>query len=438
MSNTKYADEGTIAHQLAAMCLQEGTDAAAYIGRLIEAEDYEHAKLSPSGAKRWMTCAGSHALIQRNKGDFEPRFYSMEVTEEMAEYVQVYVDGVRAKMEEYKLRGAVEVTLLVEQSLPIDHLTHEEGATGTGDAVIVAVWVDGTAEVNLRDAKFGRGVEVEVESNEQLLMYGSGTLRNLDLLYDFTRACLTVHQPRIKVEPSDWEVDISVIREFEARCEFQARHAIHILKNIEDDKLMPYLQPGDHCRTTFCDQRATCPKLAAYVEEGVGADFDVIADPDRVDPVTAAPGLLSDDDLATKMNAVDIIEDWCKQVRAETERRLLAGTPVPGYKLVQGRAGARAWSNAEEVEATFKSMRLKQDEMYDLKLISPTTAEKLLKDTPKRWNRVLPLISRSEGKPSVAPESDKRPALVITPVEDDFDIVEPNTDALGDLSDLAG
>ena len=123
------------------------------------------------------------------------------------------------------------------------------------------------------------------------------------------------------------------------------------------------------------------------------------------------------------MAAVDLVEQWCKAVRAEVESRLLQGQEVPGYKLVQGKRGARAWTSAEEAEAILKSMRLKQDEMYDLKLISPTTAEKVLKESPKRWNRIAPLISQSEGKPSVAPESDKRPALVLGAVEDDFEQV---------------
>lgn len=424
-TSSKYADEGTIAHILAALCLTEGNDAAAYVGRLLESADYEHAKLSPSGAKRWMTCWGSHALSQANAPAFEPRSFSMEVTEQMAADVQIYVDMVRARVEQRQLEGAVEVTLLVEQSLPIGHITGEDGATGTGDVVIVSVWADGTAMLDLIDLKFGRGVEVQVVENEQLQMYGCGALANLDLLYDFKRACLTVHQPRVNREPSDWEIDIEVLREFEQHAAKQAKTvhlAVQFFDNWKDGPDYSYLQAGDHCRKTFCDQQATCPKLAERVIVEVGDDFENLVEASKdsiVDQIAALP----DDQLGVKMQAVDMVEGWCKAVRAETERRLLAGGSVAGFKLVQGKRGARAWVNEGEAEATFKSMRLKQDEMYDFKLISPTTAEKLLKDTPKRWNRITPLISQSEGKPSVAPESDKRPALVITPVADDFEEV---------------
>lgn len=426
MSSSKYADEGTIAHILAAMCLTEGKDALAYLGRLIESEDYEHAKLSPSAAKRWTICAGSHAMIQANKGDFEPRCFSMEVTEEMAEHVQVYVDMVRTRVEERKLTGAVEVELLVEQALPIDHITGEENATGTGDAVIVSVWPDGTAMLDLIDLKFGMGVEVEVEGNEQLQMYGSGALRNLDMIYDFTNACLTVHQPRIKKEPSDWEIDISVLREFEKHAASRAKDAHIAMKffsNWRDGPDYSWLVPGDHCRKTFCDARATCPALAAKVQEDVGASFEDL-DGGEASNQPEVVTTYDEETLGLKMQAVDIIEDWCKAVREEVARRLFQGVAVPGYKLVQGKRGHRAWSDADEVETTFKSMRLKQEEMYNYKLISPADAEKLLKDTPKRWNRVKELITQPEGKPSVAPESDKRPALVIVPVEDEFENLE--------------
>jgi hypothetical protein len=87
---------------------------------------------------------------------------------------------------------------------------------------------------------------------------------------------------------------------------------------------------------------------------------------------------------------------------------------------VEGRKGARKWTSDEEAEAALKSMRLKSDEMYDYSVKSPTSIEKILKDNPRRWTKLQELISRSDGKPSVAPESDKRPALAITSVTDAF------------------
>jgi hypothetical protein len=159
------------------------------------------------------------------------------------------------------------------------------------------------------------------------------------------------------------------------------------------------------------------------VQDNVGAEFEVLTNP-MPGPGIVVDEHVSDVALSIKMAAVDLIEDWCKAVRAETERRLLAGESVPGWKLVQGKRGARAWSSPTDAEATLKSMRLKQDEMYEFKLISPTSAEKLLaKDSPRRWSKLLDLIIQPEGKPHVAPESDKRPALVVTPTADDFAVV---------------
>src|SRR3569832_150672 len=85
-------------------------------------------------------------------------------------------------------------------------------------------------------------------------------------------------------------------------------------------------------------------------------------------------------------------------------------------------------------EAAMMSTRLKHDEMNTFKLISPTTAEKLLKENPKRWNKLQTFITQSEGGLSVAPLSDKRPAVVIDPVADDFqDLTATETEEVGDL-----
>ena len=99
---------------------------------------------------------------------------------------------------------------------------------------------------------------------------------------------------------------------------------------------------------------------------------------------------------------------------------MLTGIDVPGYKLVEGRRGNRAWTDEKAVLKALRSYRFKNSEMYDYKLISPAKAEKLLKKFPRRWNRVGEFTSRADGKISVAAVTDKRPALVVENVADAF------------------
>ncbi len=104
------------------------------------------------------------------------------------------------------------------------------------------------------------------------------------------------------------------------------------------------------------------------------------------------------------------IEGWCAAIKAEAFRRAEGGE-LPGFKLVSGKRGARAWASAEEAETTMKAMRLKVGEMYNLNLISPTQAEKLLKEAPRRWKRLQSLVTQPPGKPTLVPVADPRPAL---------------------------
>ncbi len=96
---------------------------------------------------------------------------------------------------------------------------------------------------------------------------------------------------------------------------------------------------------------------------------------------------------------------------------------------MQGKRGNRQWNNADEAEQMLKTMRLKVEEMYDLKLISPTSAEKLTKAAdeagkpvigPRQWPKLAAMIGQKDGQPTIAPISDKRPALEIKPVADEF------------------
>ena len=140
---------------------------------------------------------------------------------------------------------------------------------------------------------------------------------------------------------------------------------------------------------------------------------------------------MTDEVLARIWKRRDTIAGWLSEVQAEAQRRLESGMELPGLKLVQGRSGARRWEDPEAAEEQLKKSRIKQAEMYSMKVISPTQAEKLLKkDKPRVWDKLQGMITQSDGKPAVAPMADKRPALVVAKSEQFADVTD-------DFSDLA-
>ncbi|MRU22742.1 DUF2800 domain-containing protein, partial [Xylella fastidiosa subsp. multiplex] len=129
--------------------------------------------------------------------------------------------------------------------------------------------------------------------------------------------------------------------------------------------------------------------------------------------------------LACLFGATELIESWCKSIRAKAAAELLSGQPVPGYKVVQGRQGPRRWADMTAAEAMLKQLRIKSKDMYDISLISPTTAEKLYQAGvigDRQWPKLQPLIHRAAGTPVVVPTSDKRPPLALQDATDFQDL----------------
>lgn len=150
-------------------------------------------------------------------------------------------------------------------------------------------------------------------------------------------------------------------------------------------------------------------------------DLDVIDLNAQIDIATGEVTSIENERLGKLFSAIPLIENWIKAISGAVHNKLHLGESIPGFKIVQGKQGNRAWSNAKEAEVLLKSMRLKIDQMYDLKLISPTTAEKLKKENVlgiRQWSKVESLITRADGKPTVVPESDKRSALNLNPQND--------------------
>lgn len=468
--SSDFADEGTAAHHLAGACLEEGKNASDYIGRLIDV-----------GSKGcWWADDPSQAALQGHR--------SYKVDADMAREVQKYLDNVRADMEEGD-------ELFVEQRLPI-FVGNDKGVPaqyGTSDTVMIKV---AKRQLRIRDKKYGRGVQVFAEKNPQLMLYALGALDQFELLYEIDEVVLIIDQPRLN-HVDEWTCTVAELREFEQEALAAGKLALAILEDGTKQSIMMNLNPGDK-QCQFCKAKGDCPALRDKVLATVAGDFDSVEDlaspqPDVLPPpvmnmlksgeiavsiteaekmIASAHGVapkavdfefeesehggmtknffivkkptirpaldepeartaqMDDDHLAICMDSVDLVEGWCKAVRAEVERRMLAGTPVPGWKLVTGKAGSRAWSDADEAAKLLKAMRLRDDVMYDFSLISPTSAEKLHAAgtiKPRQWAKLQDLISRSNGKPSVAPATDKRPALDIGKVEDQFDSLDDSS-----------
>lgn len=378
-SSSKHADEGTCAHFLAEQCLSKGGHPAQHLKKRIE--------IMPDGA-RWQG-----ELIQG------PWF---EVDEAMVGAINSYVRAVQ----QYAEGG----TLFVEQRLPITTWTGESDAAGTSDAVILTA----EGELIVVDLKYGMGELVSPERNKQLMIYALAAHEEFSLVDDIKSIRLVIHQPRISA-PQEWPCSVEELLAFGGDVKTAAAIAIETYAT-EPAVLAPYLKVTEKgCR--WCRASTKCPARDAHLTQAIGADFDDLTKGAQIPPVGTG------EELAKKLAACDLIEQWIKAVRGKVEAELFSGHPVPGYKLVQGKRGARSWIDAAQAEATLKSMRLKVEEMYDMKVISPTSVEKIFGDkgsapSVKRWNKLQELITQSEGKPSVAPESDKRPALVINPAAD--------------------
>lgn len=385
----------------------------------------DHALFSPSSAHRWVTCPGSLALekdvpnISSAYADEGTTAHAVAAGILTAAIDNTSISGsskdTNAEMVEHGIGWARLVTeiadggeIFVERRVDFSSYIGQpsKDAFGTADAIILRS--DG--ELVVVDFKFGMGVKVDAEENEQLMLYALGAYAEFSLTHEITSARLVISQPRLN-HVSEWSTPVEYLEEFAKDAKAAARLARLCLAT--GTNAPEFLAPSeDACR--FCRAKHKCPALSRQVYSTVFEDFDDLS------KATATPP--AEPTLDQKMSKVAVIEQWCKAIRAEVERTLFAGLAVPGWKLVQGKRGHRKWADEAVAEQTMKAMRLKRGEMYDYSLISPTSAEKIFADgNPRRWNKLAKLITQHDGKPSVAPAADKRPAFVATSSADAFE-----------------
>ena len=333
----------------------------------------KHALLSASSSHRWLACPPS-AVLCAQEAD-QPGPYAREGTDahtlcehkvlkylgrdspdprENLDYFNEEMDSCSdqycsfvAEQLEEARRFCKDPEVLVEQRLDFSKWVPE--GFGTGDCLIVADKL-----LHIIDFKYGMGVLVEAENNPQMMCYALGALDIFDGLLNWAESTL---MPAAKLA-------------YKGEGEFCA---------------------GDHCQ--FCKVKATCRKRAEYNLELARYDFP-------------PPATLNDLEIAAILPRLENLVCWANDIREYALQQALSGTEFPGFKVVEGRS-VRKFIDESEVAAIVSDAGF---DPYEKKVLGITAMTTLL--GKKRFEELLSgMITKPPGKPTLVPESDKRPAL---------------------------
>lgn len=414
-----------------------------------------HAKFSPSAAERWVNCPGSialsrdlpaqptsryaaegsaaHTLAERaithdRPADFwigeqiEHDGFVFTVDAEMAAYVQVYLDEVNSRVGDG--------ILLAEQRVSFSETIGVPEQFGTSDCIILSAC---GKRLVVGDLKYGQGVQVFAENNLQMMTYALGVLETFDAVLDFSAVEsveLFICQPRLDHIDS-WTTTVEELREHAERLRLAAQAALEGIDAYEitadvPDELLRVTEKG--CQ--WCPVRANCRKHREFVSAIVFDDFKALDEPDVV-AVQGAPSVPgSPDKLGQLFGVIDIVEGWCRAVRAEVERLVMAGTEVIGpdgerMKVVEGKKGNRSWSDADQAAAVLSTL-LGPDNAYARKLLTPAQVEKALGKKRKHEfaDMLAPLTTQAPGRPKVTLGSDPAPPWTGSAGADEFEVLD--------------
>ena len=368
-----------------------------------------HALLSASASHRWLACPPSakleatfpeshsvyadegtraHALAEDTlrrflyNGNSEVRSDDAE----MQESIQYYVDACIEKINAAR-KASRDALALVEHRL--DFSAYVPQGFGTGDMIIISD--DG---LEIVDLKYGKGVRVDADHNSQMMLYALGALEEYGYLYDCAHVRMTIIQPRID------NISSFTISDTELLAWGDKVREIAKVAYVGGGSF----QAGDHCR--FCKAKNTCRAYRGYMMAVVGDDF--------------IPGpQLTDYEISEILERSKQIKNWLDGIEVFALSQALEGKQWPGMKLVAGRSTRKLID--EKVAAETLSRNGYGDEIYKpVALKSITDLEKIC--GKKRFAELMASnLEKPAGKPTLVAESDRRPALQVHSVNDDFD-----------------
>ena len=360
-----------------------------------------HSLLSASSSHRWLHCPPSARLCEGydDKGsnfaaegtdahtlcEYKLRtalgMEAKDPTEdlswydaEMEESANGYAAFVMELVEEAK-KNCSDPVVLIEQRL--DYSRYVAEGFGTGDCVIIA---DGT--LHIVDFKYGRGILVEAKDNPQMMLYALGALELFDCLYDIDTVSMTIFQPRRgnvstytlpKADLYEWADTVLAPT---AELAWSGEGEYHC---------------GEWCQ--FCKAKADCRKRANANMELAKYEFK-------------QPPLLTDEEVEEILGRIDELIAWASDIRDYALQAAIGGKHWTGYKLVEGRSN-RKYTDERAVVA---AVRAAGYDPYEHKVLGVTAMTTML--GKKQFNDILGgLVTKPQGKPTLVPDSDKRPAM---------------------------
>lgn len=364
---TSYAQEGTAAHSLAQLSLEHNVDCSTYIGTNIVVENT-----------------------------------TVEVTEDMAEFTQVYVDYVK------KLRDLAD-QFWIEKRFNLADLNPPGPMFGTSD---FSSYNALRRTLTVVDLKYGVGVIVE-PTTPQAKYYALGAALTLDpATQPIDDVVLVIVQPRAThVDGPIRQITIpfSELIEFAGELMDKARATL--------DPNAP-LVPGPHCR--FCPAAGICPAQRDQAQALAQIDF---AEAPFLPP---GPETLSIEVFADILSKKHILEDWLKAVDARALSMLERGEEVPGWKLVARRA-VRKWNDVDAARNYLEADGFDEGDIYEERVVkSPAQIEKRFGGKKKFETAMGSFVTKQSSGYTMARSTDTRPAVALTPGSD-FDALPAST-----------